>query len=48
MRIYVYADVVNLALINFCKKNDVAVTQDYGVAAMALGKGAYVIHQSGK
>ena len=24
------------------------VTQDYGVAAMALGKGAYGIHQSGK
>jgi hypothetical protein len=24
------------------------VTQDYGVAAMALGKGAYAIHQSGK
>ena len=22
--------------------------QDYGVAAMALGKGAYAIHQSGK
>lgn len=24
------------------------VTQDYGVAAMILGKGAYGIHQSGK
>ena len=24
------------------------VSQDYGVAAMALGKGAYAIHQSGK
>ena len=24
------------------------VTQDYGVAAMALGKGAYGIHQSGR
>ena len=24
------------------------VTQDYGVAALALGKGAYCIHQSGK
>ena len=23
-------------------------SQDYGVAAMALGKGAYAIHQSGK
>ena len=24
------------------------MTQDYGVAAMILGKGAYGIHQSGK
>lgn len=24
------------------------ITQDYGIAAMALGKGAYAIHQSGK
>lgn len=24
------------------------ISQDYGVAAMALGKGAYAIHQSGK
>ena len=35
-------------MINLCKKNDIVVTQDYGVAAMALGKGAYAIHQSGK
>ena len=42
------ADAVDFALINFCKKNDIVVTQDYGVAAMALGKGAYAIHQSGK
>ena len=27
---------------------DIVVTQDYGVAAMALSKGAYAIHQSGK
>lgn len=42
------ADAVDFALINFCTKNDIVVTQDYGVAAMALGKGAYAIHQSGK
>lgn len=42
------ADAVDFALINLCKKNDVVVSQDYGVAAMALGKGAYAIHQSGK
>lgn len=42
------ADAVDFALINLSKKGDVVVTQDYGVAAMALGKGAYCIHQSGK
>lgn len=42
------ADAADFALINLCKKNDIVVTQDYGVAAMALGKGAYAIHQSGK
>ena len=29
-------------------KGDIVVSQDYGVAAMALGKGAHAIHQSGK
>lgn len=42
------ADAVDFALINLCRKHDIVVTQDYGVAAMALGKGAYAIHQSGK
>ena len=42
------ADAVDFALVSLCRKNDIVVTQDYGVAAMALGKGAYAIHQSGK
>ena len=42
------ADAVDFALVNLCKRGDVVVSQDYGVAAMALGKGAYAIHQSGK
>jgi len=41
------ADAVDFALINLCRRSDVVVTQDYGVAALALGKGAYAIHQSG-
>lgn len=41
------ADAVDLALINLCSRGDIVVTQDYGVAALALGKGAYAIHQSG-
>lgn len=42
------ADAVDYKLISICRKGDIVVTQDYGVAAMALGKGAYAIHQSGK
>lgn len=42
------ADAVDFALFNLCQSGDVVVTQDYGVAAMALGKGAYAIHQSGR
>lgn len=42
------ADAVDLALVNLCQNGDIAVTQDYGVAALVLGKGAYCIHQSGK
>ena len=44
------ADAVDFALISMLDKdaNDIVVTQDYGVAAMALGKNAFAIHQSGK
>ena len=34
-------------LINLCRRGDIVITQDYGVAALALGKGAKAIHQSG-
>lgn len=42
------ADAVDFKLISLCRQGDIVVTQDYGVAAMALGKKAYAIHQSGK
>ena len=42
------ADAVDYKLISICHKGDIVVSQDYGVAAMALGKGACAIHQSGK
>lgn len=42
------ADAVDFKLISLCNKGDIVVSQDYGVAAMALGKQAYAIHQSGK
>ena len=41
------ADSVDFALMGLLTKEDVVVTQDYGLAAMTLGKGARVIHHSG-
>ena len=42
------ADAVDYKLISICHKGDVEVSQDYGVAAMALVKVSNAIHQSGK
>ena len=41
------ADAVGFALVNLCQVGDVVIIQDYGVAAMALGKCAYAMHQNG-
>lgn len=40
-------DSVDIKLINLLSAQDVVVTQDYGVAAMALGKGACALNQNG-
>ncbi|HEX2927539.1 MAG TPA: YaiI/YqxD family protein [Ruminiclostridium sp.] len=40
-------DSVDIKLINLVKRGDIVVTQDYGVAAMGLGKGARVLNQNG-
>ncbi len=40
-------DVADITLINHTNKGDIVVTQDYGVAAMAIGKKAIVINQNG-
>ena len=40
-------DSVDFALMGLLKCGDVVVTGDYGLAAMALGKGAKVINQNG-
>ena len=42
------ANAVDIALINLCQRGGIVVTQDYGFAALALGKGAKAIHQSGR
>lgn len=40
-------DAVDFALIKECDAGDIVITQDYGLAAMALGKKAYAIRGSG-
>lgn len=40
-------DSVDIALINRVLGGDIVVTQDFGVAAMALGKGARALNQNG-
>lgn len=40
-------DSVDIKLINILSKEDIVVTQDFGVAAMTLGKGARAINQNG-
>jgi uncharacterized protein YaiI (UPF0178 family) len=41
------ADSVDFALMGLLTANDVVVTQDFGLAAMVLGKGARVVNQNG-
>jgi len=41
------ADSVDFALMGLLTNQDIVVTQDYGLAAMALGKGAQAINQNG-
>ena len=41
-------DSVDFVLINRIGKNDIVVTQDYGVATMALARQAYAINQNGR
>ena len=40
-------DSVDFALVNKVSKGDIIVTQDYGLAAMALSKGGHPINQNG-
>lgn len=41
------ADSADFKLVNLLSKGDVAVTQDYALAAMGLSKGARIINQNG-
>ncbi|MEN8904998.1 MAG: YaiI/YqxD family protein [Clostridiales bacterium] len=40
-------DSVDIKLVNSLEKEDVVITQDYGVATMSIAKGAKVINQNG-
>lgn len=41
------ADSVDYALVNRVQKEDLVITQDYGLASMCLAKGCRVLHQDG-
>ena len=41
------ADSVDFAIINILQHDDIVITQDYGLAAMAINKASYVINQNG-
>lgn len=42
------ADSADFRLVNLIQKGDIAVTQDYGLAAMCLSKQAVVLNQDGR
>jgi uncharacterized protein len=42
------ADAVDFVLVNRVQKNDIVVTQDYGLAAMVLAKQGHPIDQNGR
>ncbi|MCL2517700.1 MAG: DUF188 domain-containing protein [Oscillospiraceae bacterium] len=41
------ADSVDFVLVNMIQKGDVVITQDYGLAAMCMARGAVPVHQDG-
>lgn len=41
------ADSVDFALVNLVNTGDIVITQDYGLAAMCLGRNAVVLNQDG-
>lgn len=41
------ADSVDFVLVNLLQAGDIVITQDYGLAAMCLARGAYPVHQDG-
>lgn len=42
------SDSADFKIANICEKNDIVITQDYGLAAMCLSRKALVINQDGR
>ena len=42
-----FSDSADIYLINIAKEGDIVITQDYGVAALAIGKKAYALSNNG-
>ncbi len=42
------ADSADYKIVNLVSKGDIVVTQDYGLAAMCIARGAFAINQNGK
>lgn len=47
IRVDINPQAADIAIMNHTEKGDVIVTEDYGLAAMVLGKGAYAISSRG-
>lgn len=41
------ADAADYRIMKLAKKNDIIITQDYGLASLGLGKGCIVLHHKG-
>lgn len=41
-------DSVDMAIVNFAKKGDLVITQDYGLAGLLLTKNVQILHTNGK
>lgn len=41
------ADSADFRIMQLAKRNDIIITQDYGLASLALGKGCIVLHHKG-
>lgn len=41
------ADMADFRIMKLVKRNDIVITQDYGLASLCLGKGCHVLHHKG-